>query len=138
MISAESLGRLPHAYPFLLVDRILMVERGGWAVALKNVERNDVLLGADGVVPPVLLCEIMAQTAGFVVVPPVPHAAAILAAIDRFRCRTVFAGDQLLVIARVLRRFGPNAKVRALVHARGRVRAAGDLVLHLVVPPIHS
>lgn len=136
MTIARVLERLPHGFPFRLVDRVLMVEPDAWAVVLKSLARNDPLVDENGVLPPMLLCEMMAQAAGLAVTPPVPRTAAMLAAVDRFRCRPpVIAGQPLLVIARVKRRFGLNIKVRALVWASGSVRAAGDLVLHLVPPP---
>ena len=37
----EILAALPHRYPFLLVDRILEMEPGKRAVAIKNVTIND-------------------------------------------------------------------------------------------------
>ena len=32
---------LPHRYPFLLVDRILEIEQGSYAIGVKNVTIND-------------------------------------------------------------------------------------------------
>jgi 3-hydroxyacyl-[acyl-carrier-protein] dehydratase len=127
--------RLPHAYPFRLLDRTLMLEPGRWAVAIKNLTRDDPLVDADGVLLPVLLAEVMAQAAGLAVVESPGHAASgMLVHIDRFRCRPpVRAGDQLLVTVRVLRRFGANVKVRAAVTVAGRRRAACELVLHVPV-----
>ena len=122
---------LPHAYPFLLLDRALMIEPGRWAVGLKNVTGNDPLV-EDGVLAPVLLAEVMAQAAGLAAAELLDHPLpAVLAQIDRFRCRSpIVVGDQLLVTARVVRRFGALVKVRASVRVAGRSRAAAELVLH--------
>lgn len=63
---------IPHRYPILLVDRILEIERGERAVALKNVTFNEPhFMGhfpGFPVMPGVLIVEAMAQTAGIVVV----------------------------------------------------------------------
>ncbi len=129
--------RLPHAYPFRLLYRTLMLEPGRWAVAIKNLTRDDPLADADGVLLPVLLAEVMAQAAGLAAVEsPGDAASGMLVHIGRFRCRPpVRAGDQLLVTARVLRRFGANVKVHAAVRVAGRRCAAAELVLH--VPANH-
>lgn len=130
------LQRLPHAYPFLLLDRVLMVDPEHWAAAIKHLTRDDALVDGDGVLPPALLAEAMAQTAGLAVTAP-PRSAALLVQIDRFRCRgPVLSGTALMVIARVLRRFGRTVKVRASISAAGRRCAAGELVLHF--PPASS
>ena len=123
---------LPHRYPFLLIDRIVEVVPGDRAVALKCLTRGDPLLGADGVLPSVLLAEAMAQCAGVAALVGDTGGTAVLASIDRFRTRgSVGAGDLLFVTARVLRRFAGMVKVRAVVRVTGRPRAACDLVMQL-------
>ncbi|HUI25330.1 MAG TPA: 3-hydroxyacyl-[acyl-carrier-protein] dehydratase FabZ [Candidatus Kryptonia bacterium] len=123
---------LPHRYPFLLLDRVLMVEPGRWAAAVKNITRDEPLVDANGQLPAVLLAEVMAQTAGLAAATPTAGepAPAMLVKLDRFRCRRVAAGDQLLAVARVLRRFGASVSVRARLSVAGRPRAAAELVLH--------
>jgi len=130
-MDAEQTGLpLPHAYPFLLIDRIVEMVPGERAVAVKNLTLGDPLLDGDGVLPSVLLAEAMAQCAGLALGPPTGRA--VLASIDRFRSRPwVRAGDQLRVSARVVRSFGATVKVRAVVRVNGRLRAAGDVVLQL-------
>jgi 3-hydroxyacyl-[acyl-carrier-protein] dehydratase len=122
---------LPHAFPFLLVDCVLMREPEHWAVTLRNLTRNDPLMDDDGHLPPALALEVMAQTAGLAVTPEPEAGPMLLARVDRFRCRPPFqAGEQLLVIARVVRRLGGSVKVRAAVRAANRWRAGAELVLH--------
>ena len=58
---------LPHAYPFLLLDRVVEMVPGVSAVAMKNLTRDDPLLDGDGCLPAVLLAEAMAQCAGMAV-----------------------------------------------------------------------
>jgi UDP-3-O-[3-hydroxymyristoyl] N-acetylglucosamine deacetylase/3-hydroxyacyl-[acyl-carrier-protein] dehydratase len=59
---------LPHRYPFLMIDRVIEVEPGRRAVALKNVTVNEPqFLGhfpGHPIMPGVLLVEAMAQTGG--------------------------------------------------------------------------
>ena len=59
---------LPHRYPFLLVDRILEMERGKRIVGIKNVTLNEPFFQGHfpdyPIMPGVLLIEAMAQTGG--------------------------------------------------------------------------
>lgn len=134
--------RLPHAYPFLLLDRVVSVDPGRYAVATKNLTRTDPLLGPRGILPPVLLVEVMTQAAGVAVggTPDTPLGAAssgavspasgMLVRIDRFRARgAVGAGDQLHVYVRIVRVFGDAAMAHAVVTVDGRRCAAAELVL---------
>ncbi len=61
------LERLPHRYPFLLVDRVLEVEKGVRIRALKNVSINEPFFGGHfprrPVMPGVLMLEALAQAA---------------------------------------------------------------------------
>ena len=61
------LKRLPHRYPFLLVDRVLELERNVRIKALKNVTINEPFFAghfpARPVMPGVLMLEALAQTA---------------------------------------------------------------------------
>ena len=59
---------LPHAYPFLMIDRIVEFEEGKRIVCLKNVCSNEEFIQGcfDGrsVMPEVLIIEAMAQASG--------------------------------------------------------------------------
>lgn len=62
------LEHLPHRYPFLMIDRVLEVEKGKRIVALKNVSVNEPYFVGHyphvPVMPGVLIIEAMAQAAG--------------------------------------------------------------------------
>ncbi len=63
----EILECLPHRYPFLLIDRVLLCEPGKRVVALKNVTINEPFFQGHfpyyPVMPGVLIVEAMAQAA---------------------------------------------------------------------------
>jgi 3-hydroxyacyl-[acyl-carrier-protein] dehydratase len=63
----QILKLLPHRYPFLLVDRVLEIEKGKSIKALKNVTINEPFFTGHfphrPVMPGVLMLEALAQTA---------------------------------------------------------------------------
>jgi 3-hydroxyacyl-[acyl-carrier-protein] dehydratase len=95
---------IPHRYPILLVDRILEINPGQSAVALKNVTMNEPHFQGHfpgvPVMPGVLIIEAMAQTAAIVVVESMGKAAegriVYFMTIDNARFRKpVVPGDAL-------------------------------------------
>ncbi len=63
----QILKQLPHRYPFLLVDRVLELEKGKRIKALKNVSMNEPFFSGHfphrPVMPGVLMLEALAQAA---------------------------------------------------------------------------
>ncbi|HTT03999.1 MAG TPA: 3-hydroxyacyl-ACP dehydratase FabZ [Steroidobacteraceae bacterium] len=102
--------RLPHRYPFLLVDRVLECVRGQSIRALKNVSFNEPYFGGHfpgrPVMPGVLIIEALAQVAGLLAyisadVIANPNASVYFVGIDKARFRRpVVPGDQLILTAR--------------------------------------
>jgi 3-hydroxyacyl-[acyl-carrier-protein] dehydratase len=103
----QILKQLPHRYPFLLVDRVLEVEKGKSIKALKNVSMNEPQFTGHfphrPVFPGVLMLEAMAQTAALLAfdtlgVTPDDKTVYYFAGIDgaRFK-RPVEPGDQLVM-----------------------------------------
>lgn len=125
----DVLQRLPHRPPFLLLDRVLLLESGRWAVAVKEIKAGDGFLDATGAWPAVLVVEAMAQAAGLAAAPAGNAVAAVVASIDRCVCRSAGTGDELLVVARVVRTFGATAMVRSAVRVGTRRCAAAEIVL---------
>lgn len=121
---------IPHRYPILLVDRILEIESGESAVALKNVTFNEPhFMGhfpGFPVMPGVLIVEAMAQTAGIVVVESLGEEAegkvVYFMTIDgaRFR-KPVTPGDSLHIHVQRL-------KSRGMVHKFECKATVGDQV----------
>ena len=97
---------LPHRYPFLLVDRVLEVNKGKYCKALKNISGNEEVFQGhfpkQAVLPGVMIIEALAQTAGIVIqsAKEVTSSSEIVffAGIDKAKFRVpVIPGDQLLL-----------------------------------------
>ena len=101
------LKQLPHRFPFLLVDRVVALERGKRITALKNVTINEPFFAGHfphrPVMPGVLMLEALAQAAALLAfdtlgVTPDDKTVYYFAGIDRARFkRPVEPGDQLLL-----------------------------------------
>ncbi len=133
----EILERLPHAFPFRMIDRILEIEKGKKAVALKNVSIDEpYFLGhfaKEPILPAVLMVEAMAQTGGLAVHSSFEtegEGVPVLGRIEEFRLkRNVIPGDRLIIEAEVLHVFSGMAKVRVLARVEGEIVAEGTLIV---------
>jgi len=128
---------LPHAYPFLLVDRILEIEPGKRVVGIKNVTYNEPFFpghfAGRPIMPGVLIVESMAQTAGVLVFNSLPeedHKKPVyFLGIDNVRFRKpVTPGDQLRLELEITRHRQSiwGFKGKALVD--GKLVAEADLL----------
>jgi 3-hydroxyacyl-[acyl-carrier-protein] dehydratase len=107
MYIEEIMEFLPHRYPFLLVDRVLEVEKGKSIVGYKNVSVNEAFFNGHfpgkPIMPGLLIVEAMAQLSGilgFVTVDRKPSDGVIhyLAGTNKVRFkRPVVPGDQLII-----------------------------------------
>lgn len=107
----EVMRRLPHRYPFLLVDRILECHPGKSIIALKNITINEEFFQGhfpgNPVMPGVLMLEALAQAAGLLAfitedVYPDQITHFYFAGLDEVRFRKpVKPGDQLILKANV-------------------------------------
>ena len=126
---------LPHRYPFLLVDRILELEEGRRAVGIKNVTINEPYFQGHfpghPVMPGVLIIEAMAQV-GAVAVLKLPEFAgkiALFAGIDKARFRRqVLPGDQLRIVAEIIKLRGNIGKAKAMAYVDGELAAEAELM----------
>lgn len=124
---------LPHAAPFLLLDRVLAIDEDGGRFS-KCVSADDPLVGTSGLLSPVLIVEAMAQGAGLVLMHREPgireRGSAVLAAIDHCEVtESVRAGDLLVVDIRMTRRYGDMARISGRATADGRACAVATLTL---------
>lgn len=111
----EVMRRLPHRYPFLLVDRVLECQPGKTIRALKNVTMNEPYFPGHfphrPVMPGVMILEALAQAAGILAfvtagVYPDENRQLYFVGIDKARFRKpVEPGDQLVLTAKLERSF---------------------------------
>lgn len=140
---AEILKILPHRYPFLLVDRILELEKGKRIVGIKNVTFNEEFFQGhfpgNPVMPGVLIVEAMAQVAAIGlmgVVPEHERKLLYLSAVDRCKFRRpVLPGDQLRIEAEIVNLKTRVCKCKAVATVNGAVCAEAELLSTLVDRP---
>jgi 3-hydroxyacyl-[acyl-carrier-protein] dehydratase len=130
----QIMKRIPHRYPFLLVDRVLEWKADDYLVAIKNVSMNEQFFVGhfphSPVMPGVLIMEALAQACALLWVQEAdPNAMFYFVGMEdvRFK-RPVVPGDQLRLevkLARVIRGFA-KFDVRALVD--GDVAAEAHLM----------
>jgi 3-hydroxyacyl-[acyl-carrier-protein] dehydratase len=131
----QILKQLPHRYPFLLVDRVLEIDKGKTIKALKNITINEPFFEGHfphrPVMPGVLMLEALAQAAALLAFDaqdksPSDDMIYYFAGIDgvRFK-RPVEPGDQLILEVELLRMKAGvfKFKARALVENELAVEA---------------
>lgn len=138
---AALLRRLPHRYPFLMVDRVLELGDGR-VLTLKNVSIDEPFFNGHfpgrPVMPGVLVVEAMAQSGALLALgmmsgktPPGaegPPALFMLTGIDRLRLRRpVVPGDQLRMEVRLLKHHRPLWKMHAEARVDGELVAEAEL-----------
>lgn len=132
------LKKLPHRYPFLLVDRVLEIDKGQRIKALKNVTTNEPFFTghfpARPVMPGVLMLEALAQTAALLSfdamdTEPGDDTVVYFVGIDgaRFK-RPVEPGDQLLLEASIDRAKGGIYKYKTRATVNGETAAEAELM----------
>ena len=144
--------RLPHRYPFLMVDRI--EESGpGYAVGVKNVTANEPCFQGHfpqrSVLPGALIAEAMMQTSAFVGrsagaegASGAPAPGDVTGAGRQLFCiglnlkfrRPVVPGDQLRMDLRFVRMAGDMLRFKASARTAAGVVASGDLSLAVITP----
>ncbi len=134
----EILKKLPHRYPFLLVDRVLSLEKGVRIQAIKNVTINEPFFTGHfphrPVMPGVLMLEAMAQVAALLAfdtlgVVPDDKTVYYFAGIDgaRFK-RPVEPGDQLVMDVTLDRMKAGIFKFKGVARVDGNLACEAELM----------
>ncbi|MEY3997335.1 MAG: 3-hydroxyacyl-[acyl-carrier-protein] dehydratase FabZ [Betaproteobacteria bacterium] len=134
----QILKLLPHRYPFLLVDRVLDIEKGKSIVAIKNVTMNEPYFTGHfphrPVMPGVMMLEALAQAAAllsFHSLDMVPDNKVIyyFAGIDaaRFK-RPVEPGDTLTLKVEILRMKAGIFKFKAIAMVQEELAVEAELM----------
>ena len=131
----EIMAILPHRYPFLLIDRVVEMERKERIVALKNVTINEPFFIGHfpdyPIMPGVLMVEAIAQTGGALLLTEIPdrdEKLMVFTGIDEAKFkRPVTPGDQLRIEVKVV-----NWRTRA-VKMFGSITVDGKVVCEATV-----
>ncbi len=127
----EILKLIPHRYPFLLVDKVLLVKEGEEGIGIKNITMNEPQFTGhfpeNPVMPGVLIIEAMAQTAAVIVMSKQDDGAkkgVFFMSVESAKFRKpVLPGDQLKMYVkkelsrRNVYRFRGEVMVNGVLHA---------------------
>jgi 3-hydroxyacyl-[acyl-carrier-protein] dehydratase len=132
------LRKLPHRYPFLLVDRVIELEKNVSIRALKNVTINEPFFPGHfpvrPVMPGVLMLEALAQAAALLSfesmdTEPGEDTVVYFAGIDNARFkRPVVPGDQLILEARIDRVKAGIYRYKTRATVDGQLAVEADLM----------
>ena len=150
MINIETIMKLlPHAYPFLLVDKVISYKLGS-IECRKNITINEPYFQGHfpkkPVVPGVLMIEMAAQSAGLLCIldslgveeineqtdfENVTNSVGYLASVKNFKFkRLVTAGDQLKIICELQSSLRSLIRVNTIIQdENGKEVASGDMLI---------
>jgi len=129
--------RLPHRFPFLMVDRVLSVEPGKSIVAVKNVTVNEAhFVGhfpGHPVMPGVLVLEALAQAAGVLAFESATDKSLwvlYLVGIDNARFKQVVKpGDQVMLKVELVQHRRNLWRYQARAEVDGKLVAEAEFLL---------
>lgn len=129
---------LPHAYPFVLIDRIVECKPGKSIVCCKNVTINEEFFKGhfpeQPLMPGALIIEAMAQASGLIVASPDSPGAGYLSRVNdaRFK-KPVLPGDQLVITSTLTHSFAPLHVFSVVAEVNGVVAARAEITLTVLV-----
>ncbi|HEB68822.1 MAG TPA: 3-hydroxyacyl-ACP dehydratase FabZ [Desulfobulbus sp.] len=128
---------LPHRYPFILVDRVLEVDKGKSIVGLKNVSMGEPFFQGhfpgEPVMPGVLILEGMAQVGGLLAYLSAPEMIGeklvYFAGLDKVRFRKVVRpGDQLIFKLEMIRQKTKLTKMSGKAYVNDELVTEAELM----------
>lgn len=131
---------IPHRFPFLLVDRIIALEKGVKAVGIKNVTVNDFFSQPDSsgneyLLSGALQVEAMAQVAGFIIADCSDEAieTPLFAGFEKVRFRKpARIGDQLRIEVLLLKGKSKVYKFSAKTYIKDEVASEASFTCMIV------
>ena len=131
---------LPHRYPFILIDRIEIIERGESLIALKNLTINEPFFQGhfpgQPVMPGVLSLEIMAQAGSFLMLSQVVDPLStnmFFSTVEKAKFRKPVApGDQLVVHMTLIKKKLNLCKFHGICKVNNKVVAEALFSANLV------
>ena len=134
----EIMKHLPHRYPFVLIDRVTLIE-GNRLVALKNVSINEPFFQGHfpghPIMPGVLQLEAMAQAAGILMIKraEIRNQIAYFMAADDVKWRKpVSPGDQLIIEVELTKARGKIGKASGVCKVGGEVVSEAQVTFVLM------
>jgi 3-hydroxyacyl-[acyl-carrier-protein] dehydratase len=139
----EIMAILPHRYPFLLIDRVIEMERKKRVVAIKNVTANEPHFNGHfpgyPIMPGVLMVEAIAQAGGALLLTEIPDREdklMVFTGIDSAKFRKpVVPGDQLRIEVTVLNWRSMAVKMLGVATVDGKVACEATVTCMIVPRP---
>ena len=125
------LETLPHRYPFLMVDRVISVNKEE-IITIKNVTKSEPYFQGhfpdNPIMPGVMILEAMFQTGGlltrYLIEDPIEEYLAYIATVDKVKFRKpVIPGDQLYLKVYSISKIGTTGQFIGKVHVENTVVA---------------
>jgi 3-hydroxyacyl-[acyl-carrier-protein] dehydratase len=136
----EIMSILPHRYPFLLIDRVIEIERKKRIVAIKNVTFNEPQFQGHfpdyPIMPGVMMVEAIAQAGGALLLTEIPdrdNKLMVFTGIDSAKFRKpVVPGDQLRIEVKVLNWRSTAVRMQGIATVDGKVACEATVMCALV------
>ncbi len=134
----EIMERLPHRYPFLLVDRVIDInEEKTKIIAYKNVSINEQFFNGHfpghPIMPGVLVIEGLAQALGVLVMGDLKDSVPYYASIDNCKFKApVTPGDKLVYEVEILKIKGKMVKAQGVAKVDDKIVAQADIMCALM------
>lgn len=136
ILSSEEITRIiPHRYPFLMIDKVEIIEENRKAFGIKCVSANELYFHGHfpekPIMPGVLILEAMAQTSAAMIMglPEMKGKFAYFAGINKAKFRRqVVPGDTLVLSVEIIKMKSKIGKVKGQAYVGQELACEADLV----------